>query len=87
MSARGLLTFRLHGQDDATPNHSPHGFSGLLKAVRKRPVVVTRRGRPLMVVLSADQYEGLQITIEILRDQAFARNLRRTVVDDLASGE
>ena len=68
-----------------THGHAHRPFSRLLKAVRNRPVLVTRRGQPLLVLLSPDQYESLQITIEILRDRAYARNLRRTVAGDVGS--
>lgn len=80
-------SFFPHGDimNEMTQSHVCPRFSGFLKVVCKRPLVVTRRGRPLMVLLSPDQYEGLQITIEILRDRAYARELWRTVVDGLES--
>jgi prevent-host-death family protein len=59
-------------------------FTGLFKVAGRKPVLVTRHGRPTLVVLSADQYEGMQITIEILRDWAFAKHLRRSVTGALA---
>lgn len=38
--------------------------------------VVTRRGRPVMMVLSPEDYEGMLETIEILSDKGAARRIR-----------
>lgn len=54
-------------------------FPHLPDLVRDRPVFISAGDRPGMVVLSADQYQGLHLTIAILRDHAFARRLRRSV--------
>ena len=48
----------------------------LPETVREEPVFVTKRGRSVMAMLSMDQYEGMLETIEILRDQVFARRLQ-----------
>lgn len=39
--------------------------------------VVTRRGKPEAVILSMEDYESLIETLEIQRDQALMRRLRR----------
>jgi prevent-host-death family protein len=44
-------------------------------------VVITKRGRPAAVVLSIDDLEGLEETLEILSDKSLMRRLRRSQVD------
>ena len=55
------------------------GFLDLPELVQDEPVFVTRHGRPVMTLLSTDQYEGMLETIEILSDQVFAKRLRKTI--------
>jgi hypothetical protein len=45
------------------------GFLDLPERVREEPVFVMRAGRPVMTVLSMDQYEEMWETIEFLSDQ------------------
>lgn len=40
--------------------------------------LVTRRGQPVMMLLSPEDYEGLLETIEILSDKSAARRIRRS---------
>jgi len=54
-------------------------------ASRHEHVVITRSGRPAAVMLSADEYEALQETLEILGDEALVASLRRSE-EDLAAG-
>lgn len=54
-------------------------FLDLPEAVLDEPLFVTRRGRPVMTMLSMDQFEGMLETIEILRDQAFSRHLQTSL--------
>lgn len=54
-------------------------FLVLPDAVRDEPVVVSRHGRPVMAILSMEQYEGMLETIEILRDQVFGKRLRKSI--------
>lgn len=55
------------------------GFLDLPDAVQDEPVVVTRHGRPVMALLSMDQFEGMLETIDILRDQVFGKRLRTSI--------
>ena len=41
--------------------------------------VVTRRGRPVMTILSQEDYEGLLETIEILSDKAALRRIKKSM--------
>ncbi len=47
--------------------------------------VITRRGRAEAVLLSADEFDGLLETLEILSDKALVRRLV-TADDELSSG-
>ncbi len=40
-------------------------------------VVITKHGRPAAVVLSVDDLEGLEETLEILSDQGLMRRIRK----------
>ena len=48
-------------------------------------IVVTRNGRPSFVLLSPDDLESLEETLEILRDPEAAESLRRSG-EDAAAG-
>lgn len=41
--------------------------------------VVTRRGKPVMTILSPEDYEGLMETIEILSDRSAIRRIRKAL--------
>jgi prevent-host-death family protein len=51
------------------------GFLDLPEAVQDEPLFVTRHGRPVMTLVSVEQFEGMIETIEILSDQVFAKRL------------
>ena len=38
-----------------------YGFRGLIDLARTKPVAVTKHGRPVVVVLSVEGYEGLKV--------------------------
>ncbi|MBI5630618.1 MAG: type II toxin-antitoxin system Phd/YefM family antitoxin [Elusimicrobia bacterium] len=40
--------------------------------------VVTRRGQPVMMLISPEDYEGLLETIEILSDKTAAKRIRKS---------
>jgi prevent-host-death family protein len=40
--------------------------------------IVTRNGRPAAVLVSPDDLESLEETVEILRDQALVRSIRKS---------
>jgi antitoxin YefM len=44
-------------------------------------VIVTRNGRPTAVVVSADEYEALEETLEILNDEETLTALRESEAD------
>jgi len=48
-------------------------------------IVITRNGRPAVVVLSSDEYDALQETLEILDDEETMDALRRSD-EDVAAG-
>jgi prevent-host-death family protein len=59
----------------------------LLDAVedRQEHVLITRNGRPSAVMLSADEYESLEETLEILQDKDLMEALRQSE-DDVRAG-
>lgn len=63
-----------------TITHARREFLELPEAVQDEPLIVTRHGRPVMTVLSIDQFEGMVETLEILRDQVFAKRLQKSLV-------
>lgn len=44
-------------------------------------VLITRNGRPSAVLLSADEFEALEETLEILQDDELMEALRRSAAD------
>ncbi len=46
-------------------------------AARDEEIVITRNGRATAVLLSQDQFEGWQETIEILADKDLMKEIRR----------
>lgn len=48
-------------------------------------VLITRNGRPSAVMLSADEYESLEETLDILQDKELMDALRRSD-EDVAAG-
>lgn len=44
---------------------------------RDEQIVITRNGRAEAVLLSQDQFEGWQETVEILTDKEFMKEIRR----------
>jgi prevent-host-death family protein len=55
------------------------GFLELPEKVQDEPLFVTKHGRPVMTLLSIEQFEGMVETIEILSDQVFAGQLRESI--------
>ncbi len=58
-------------------------LSDLLDEVERRHehVVITRNGRPTAVVLSVDEYEALEETLEIIQDEETLAALREAEED------
>lgn len=48
---------------------------------RDEQVTITKNGRPAAIVVSPDEFESWQATIEILRDPDFAASVRRGIRD------
>ncbi len=48
-------------------------------------VLITRNGRPSAVMLSADEYESLEETLDILQDKDLLESLRKSE-DDVRAG-
>lgn len=53
--------------------------------LRHEHLVITRNGRPAAVVLSADEYEALEETLEVLADDETMAALRESE-DDVRAG-
>jgi len=49
--------------------------------VRHEHVVITRNGRPVAVVLSTEEYEALEETLEVLQDEKTLAALRESEED------
>ncbi|MBI2384914.1 MAG: type II toxin-antitoxin system Phd/YefM family antitoxin [Elusimicrobia bacterium] len=48
--------------------------------------IVTRRGHPVMMLISPEDYEGLLETIEILSDKAAAKRIRKSWKEGRSGG-
>jgi len=62
-----------------TITNARQGFLDLPEKVQEEPVYVTKHGRPVMAVLSVEQFEGMLETIEILEDQPFVKRLQKSI--------
>jgi prevent-host-death family protein len=53
-------------------------LSELVDVVERRDetVTVTRNGKPVAVIVSKDEYDGWQETIEIMKDAEFMKEIR-----------
>ena len=71
-------------------------LSALLDSVERRdePLTITRNGKPVAIIVSKEEYDSWQETVEILRDPQFIREIRdgvrrlartkkRQTIDDL----
>ncbi len=52
---------------------------------KQEHVLITRNGRPSAVMLSADEYESLEETLDILQDKELMEALRKSE-DDVGAG-
>ncbi|MGH2752283.1 MAG: type II toxin-antitoxin system Phd/YefM family antitoxin [Actinomycetota bacterium] len=48
---------------------------------KQEHVLITRNGRPSAVMLSADEYESLEETLDILQDKDLMQALKRSEAD------
>jgi len=62
-----------------TITNARQGFLDLPEAIQDEPLFVTKHGRPVMTLVSVDQFEGMLETIEILSDQVFAKRLQKSI--------
>ena len=53
-------------------------LSELVDVVERRdePITITRNGKPVAIIVSKDEYDGWQETVEILRDPQFLKEIR-----------
>ena len=53
-------------------------FSALVDVVERRdePITITRNGKPIAIIVSKDEYDGWQETVEILQDRQFLKEIR-----------
>ena len=53
-------------------------LSELLDVVDRRdePITITRNGKPIAIIVSKDEYDGWQETVEILHDPQFLKEIR-----------
>ena len=71
-------------------------LSALLDSVERRdePLTITRNGKPVAIIVSKEEYDSWQETVEILRDPQFvleirdgvrrlARTRKRQTIEDL----
>lgn len=58
-------------------------LSQLVDAVASRDeqITITRNGRPAAIIVSPDEYESWEATIEIIRDPEFMASIRRGLRD------
>ncbi len=56
-------------------------LSELVKAIEGRDevVTITRNGKPVAMIVSKDEYDGWQETIEIMRDPKFMKEIRKGI--------
>ena len=56
-------------------------LSELIDAIERRDevVTITRKGKPVAIILSKDEYEGWQETVDIMRDVKFIKEIRRGI--------
>jgi len=55
-------------------------LSELVDAVERDEVVtITRNGKPVAIIVSKDEYEGWQETVEIMRDAKFMKEIRKGI--------
>ncbi len=43
---------------------------------RDEPITITRNGKPIAIIVSKDEYDGWQETVEILQDRQFLKEIR-----------
>ena len=53
-------------------------LSELVDVVERRdePITITRNGKPIAIIVSKDEYDGWQETVEILRDPQLLKEIR-----------
>ncbi len=51
----------------------------LPETLEREPVIITRRGKPVMAAISYEQFESLAETLDILGEPSFAADLRESL--------
>ncbi|MDX1572365.1 MAG: type II toxin-antitoxin system Phd/YefM family antitoxin [Xanthomonadales bacterium] len=80
---------------EVTARNAKNQFGQLLESAQRGPVRVTRRGRPVGVLLSEEQYQRLRgiawdrlsNTVASMRQQASGRGLTEELLADLLADE
>lgn len=56
-------------------------LSELVVTVERRDeaVTITRNGKPIAIIISKDEYDGWQETVEILRDAKLMKEIRKGI--------
>ena len=59
-------------------SHVKTRLNELVDVVQRRdePLTITRNGRPIAMLVSKDEYDSWQETVDILRDREFANEIR-----------
>jgi len=55
---------------------------GLPDELADEPIIITKRGKPVMVTISYEQMESLLETLEILGDREFSTQLKEGIQQD-----
>jgi prevent-host-death family protein len=55
---------------------------GLPDQLADEPIIITKRGKPVMVTISYEQMESLLETLEILGDREFSTQLKEGIQQD-----
>lgn len=56
-------------------------LSKVVNAVERRDevVTITRNGKAVAIIVSKDEYDGWQETVQIMRDEKFMREIRKGI--------
>jgi len=83
-SKQGRSNLRACGLLRRTDRPAPEDQAAVRRSTNRREarddhVVVTRNGRPAVVILSYDEYERLRETLDVLADPAMMRQVHRSL--------
>lgn len=64
-----------------TLHEAQQNFDALPTVVLEGPVVVTRRGKPVLVAMAHSHFDSLMETLDVLSDRAFIHRLAEGIQD------